>query len=913
MKPLRVIIALAVIAVLLASAAAAPAVGKINVLIVTGQNNHDWRSTTPVLQDILERSGQFRVTVNEHPEACTAADFAPYDVILSNYNGDRWGPVAEQAFLDFIRAGKGFVVIHAANNAFTDWPEYIALIGGYWGATAGHGRQHQFPVRIVDHSHPITRGMSDFLSSTDELYHRLTMMPDIHLLATAFSAEDTGGTGSDEPMVWTVEWQGGRCFHNALGHHAEAMQGEEFAALVQRGTEWAATGTVSAETDVRTLAPQLGAEDEDARYAAKSRLIGMGEPAVAPLMAMVAAGDAQLAGEARDTLIWIAQRWAGTPQAAGIQRWVIHLAGRERAASVRRIAAHMLGLMGDARAVATLKSMLSEDALREDARQALMQIPGPEATQALVEMLGTVGPESQQAILHALGARGDRAATPAAIDAAQSGNLVVRLAAIDALGLIGDPAGAEPLWDIAATGPAELRSPALDAYLRLAYAALEQGRVHRGVTMYRRALALGQSDVQQVAALVGLGVSGRPEMVNDIRPFLGADNPQVRTTAAAALAQIPGAEATAALIGALKALARDERATVIGFLGQRGDSSATPALIAALSDPIPGVRTAAAEALGQLADATAAGPLRAVIERATDPLRAAALDAYVSVADALLGAGETTTAAEAYLYALGAAQAEGAKARALRGAGATGNMAALPTVKAALDADGDVAAAALEAYVQLGDAAARAGDEAQATAIYTDAAGRTTGPQGLSAAQKLQELGVEVDVAAMQGFITNWWIIGPFPNVNREAWGKQYFPEREVVLDKEYELDGQKLAWSAYHAEDIQAIVPLDEILSPTDNKAAYMYAEVTSPQAMKVTFKVGSDDGIKVWLNGEQVFGNNAARGVVVDQDVFEATLKQGTNDILVEVLNGGSDWDAVVRLVDEQNRPLQLEQRRP
>jgi hypothetical protein len=40
---------------------------------------------------------------------------------------------------------------------------------------------------------------------------------------------------------------------------------------------------------------------------------------------------------------------------------------------------------------------------------------------------------------------------------------------------------------------------------------------------------------------------------------------------------------------------------------------------------------------------------------------------------------------------------------------------------------------------------------------------------------------------------------------------------------------------------------------------------------------------------------------------------LKQGANDVLVEVLNGGGDWDAVVRITDEQDRPLHLEQRKP
>lgn len=531
-------------AVVLVSAAAAQPERKLSVLIVTGQNNHDWRATTPVLKELLERSGRFEVTVNEHPAAATVADFAPYDVIMSNYNGPRWGAAAEQALLDFVRGGKGFVVIHAANNAFTDWPEYIALIGGYWGETAGHGRQHQFLVRMVDHSHPITRGMSDFVHATDELYHRLTMQPDIHLLATAFSAPEQGGTGRDEPIAWTVDFGAGRCFHCVLGHHVEAMQGTGFAALVQRGTEWAATGDVSAATEVRTLLPQLGAEDEAVRYAAKARLIEVGAAAVPALLEAVGGADARVGAAARDALLWIAPRWAGTAQRNAIQETLVQFSQAGQPSEVRALAARMLGLVGDARAAPALEAMLSDAAVREEARRALMQIPGPEVTQVLVQMLARVEPEFQEAILDALGARKDKAATAAIIKAARSGEARVRLAAISALGRLGDPAAAEALRSLAVGGRAQLRSAAVDAYLRLADAMLAQRETGRAVSMYRQVLTMRASEMQQVAALVGLGASGRREVVNDLRAFRRDESPRVRAAADTALSQVRRAVAS---------------------------------------------------------------------------------------------------------------------------------------------------------------------------------------------------------------------------------------------------------------------------------------------------------------------------------------------------------------------------------
>jgi len=218
---------------------------KLQALMLSGQNNHDWHATTPRLRDILEGTGRFEVRVNEEPKGCGPETFAPYDVIISNYNGPRWGDRTEQALLDSVRGGKGLVIIHAANNAFGDWPEYDRLIGGGFRKGAGHGAYHSFKVVIRDKEHPITQGMTDFQHVPDELYHRLTMQPDAHILATAFSAADKGGTGRDEPVVFVLKYGEGRVFHIVLGHDLRAMQGAGFVSLVQRGTEWAASGKVT--------------------------------------------------------------------------------------------------------------------------------------------------------------------------------------------------------------------------------------------------------------------------------------------------------------------------------------------------------------------------------------------------------------------------------------------------------------------------------------------------------------------------------------------------------------------------------------------------------------------------------------------------------------------------------------------
>ncbi len=229
---------------------------KIEALLITGENNHDWRWTAPNLARVLEESGRFHVTITDKP-AETLADPKTrkrYQVFVLNYNGKRWGDAAEKGFLDAVRGGVGISVIHAANNAFPGWVEYEKLVALCWRKGTGHGRFHPFPVKIVDRNHPLTRDMEDLRHHPDELYHRLVHMhdTDYRVLAYAPSSKKSGGTGENEPMIIVKQYGKGRIFHTPLGHVWTNVPGSrasyadpQFRHLVARGTEWAATGVVT--------------------------------------------------------------------------------------------------------------------------------------------------------------------------------------------------------------------------------------------------------------------------------------------------------------------------------------------------------------------------------------------------------------------------------------------------------------------------------------------------------------------------------------------------------------------------------------------------------------------------------------------------------------------------------------------
>lgn len=233
----------------------------IHVLLLSGRNNHDWKSTTPVLQNLYASHPQFEVTITEDPAALSAIDLEPFDVIVSNWcawpdvTGRQWGSEFEEAFLNFVLSGKGFVLFHAASATFHDWPEYQRLVGATWelGKT-GHGEVHVFNVDKIDQTHPVTRDMPAF-SIRDELWHNMKAESTLQVIGSAYSSKKSGGTEKDEAVLIVTETGKGRCFYNVLGHDAETLENVAWQTLMLRGTEWAATGEVTIPIPVNLLWP----------------------------------------------------------------------------------------------------------------------------------------------------------------------------------------------------------------------------------------------------------------------------------------------------------------------------------------------------------------------------------------------------------------------------------------------------------------------------------------------------------------------------------------------------------------------------------------------------------------------------------------------------------------------------------
>ena len=260
-----------------------PKEDRLNVLIISGQNSyeHDWTGVNNLLRKHMHDTGRFDVRVTEDFDEGTLAMLKDYDVVLLNYSSrwnysDKsqhlWSPGAFEALYQYVRDGGGLVAYHSSFTWGRDIPEYKKLIG----ATMQPGVSRRSPpdafmVELTDREHPVTKGLRRYhWTFTEDMYTNMVFAPGarIRVLATAYddgasyARERAGpkypkeaytpeklkamkGINTSHPQVWVQDYGKGRVFSITLGHGPDTLMYDGVKTLLLRGTEWAATGTVT--------------------------------------------------------------------------------------------------------------------------------------------------------------------------------------------------------------------------------------------------------------------------------------------------------------------------------------------------------------------------------------------------------------------------------------------------------------------------------------------------------------------------------------------------------------------------------------------------------------------------------------------------------------------------------------------
>ncbi|MEE9370147.1 MAG: ThuA domain-containing protein, partial [Sedimentisphaerales bacterium] len=490
--------------------------GPLKALIVTGQSGqyHNWKVSSPILERLLEQTELFDIDVAISPGlggdmANFKPNFADYDVVVVDYEGDNWPEQTKAAFIEYVRSGGGVVVYHATDNAFPKWAEFNEIIGlGAWGdrderwgpmvrfrdgevifdntpgKAGSHPPKHDFQIVVRDKGHPITAGLPEkWMHAFDELYGQLRgPAKNLTVLATAYSnPAQKSGTGEHEPILFTINYGKGRVFHTVLGHVGAkdkppitALDCVGFIVTFQRGAEWAATGKVT----------QKVPEDFPAATEVRIRKSCKAAKSLDELLGEIASYEF---GQSRESLTELAnvirESYDSEQRRKEIEKRLLDFLRSGATLASKQFVCRQLSLIGTEEAVPTLAAMLTEADTADMARYALERIPGASVDEALREALAKTTGNTRVGIINTLGLRGDSKSAPALSSLIYDSDSAA--AAVAALGQIASPQAAEALAQAKEKISGKLRVQVLDAYLSCADRFAAQGKQQQALNIYK--------------------------------------------------------------------------------------------------------------------------------------------------------------------------------------------------------------------------------------------------------------------------------------------------------------------------------------------------------------------------------------------------------------------------------------------
>ena len=157
------------------------------------------------------------------------------------------------------------------------------------------------------------------------------------------------------------------------------------------------------------------------------------------------------------------------------------------------------------------------------------------------------------------------------------------------------------------------------------------------------------------------------------------------------------------------------------------------------------------------------------------------------------------------------------------------------------------------------------------------------------------------------GLVRRWWLVGPFPNRQGMGFAHVYPPEKEIDLKAEYTDGYGKALWYELDRDLPSGMLNFENYFVEIDNVVAYALIYLISEKDQPVEIRAGSDDTLTVFLNGETIWVHGLYRAVKFDEDVIDASLRKGTNALLLKVCDDWGAWMLVARVTGPGDTPLQ------
>ncbi|MAP88534.1 hypothetical protein CMK16_14410, partial [Candidatus Poribacteria bacterium] len=167
-------------------------------------------------------------------------------------------------------------------------------------------------------------------------------------------------------------------------------------------------------------------------------------------------------------------------------------------------------------------------------------------------------------------------------------------------------------------------------------------------------------------------------------------------------------------------------------------------------------------------------------------------------------------------------------------------------------------------------------------------------------------------------FFKKWFVLGPIPvsvektipdqNKQKKVFeAEPPFRIQELSPTKSsHQIGDKEYQWQLVASED--ETLDLNQIYGEMEFAEAYAWAEIHLSEQKNVVLGIGSDDGVRVWLNGQLIHQNQSARPVSKDQDLVPVTFKKGKNLLLLKIQNERLDWGFCCRILGSETLPRKL-----
>lgn len=157
-----------------------------------------------------------------------------------------------------------------------------------------------------------------------------------------------------------------------------------------------------------------------------------------------------------------------------------------------------------------------------------------------------------------------------------------------------------------------------------------------------------------------------------------------------------------------------------------------------------------------------------------------------------------------------------------------------------------------------------------------------------------------------QGFLYDWYLIGPFENERGSNFGVQLSPELGVDLTETLQGKRNEVSWRRWSELGRAGALELHKLLRPRQEALAYLCTHVYSDQARDLTLRMGTNGAYAIWINETEVGRRDVERGSGFDQDCIPVRLSQGWNQILIKTAATPNSWRVRARLTEDDGTPV-------